>query len=437
MALQFQPFGNPFAKQQMEQEQYNQLNQTLGGLSNQFAQGAAQNEQEKYRQQEMVRQLELMDMERKKFKWQEDEQNRLNTITPVSAQGQDPIDIFKSSYSLTQRNPNAKQQGQENPFQNPQMAMQQPAMGMPQNRTSLFQGGQGQPQVASDLVAMHKQQFPQYANMSGGQMGGGSQPPGMPPPGYSPRTYEESLKNRKLAADAQQSEAHANWWDNGGSAGIKSGLIAPEGNDRLRLEFKYGKAPTSYRWTESGDLEPIPNGPAATKLEKLNEKDASLRKGQIQKADLIIKKVDQALGKVSPFTTGMGSYFSSIPGTSAKNLKEDIKTIQANLGFQQLQEMRANSPTGGALGQVSDREIGLLTSAVASLDQAQDDKQLIERLNEIKDSYSRWRDAVYQSLQQTDGASVQSNKIRVRSKQNGKTGTISEQYFDANKYERL
>lgn len=211
MALQFQPYANPFAKQQMEQEQYNQLNQTLGGLSNQFAQGAQANSQEKYRQAELSRQLELMDMERKKFGWQEAEQNRLNTVTPM----EDPVDIFKSSYSLTQKNPNAKQQ--PNPFQNPQMGMQQPAMGMPQNRTSLFQGGQGQPQVASDLVAMHKQQFPELANLSSGQMGGGSQPPGMPPPGFSPRTYEESLKNRKLAADAQQAEAHANWWDKGGS----------------------------------------------------------------------------------------------------------------------------------------------------------------------------------------------------------------------------
>lgn len=282
MALQFQPYANPFAKQQMEQEQYNQLNQTLGGLSNQFAQGAQANSQEKYRQAELARQLELMDMERKKFGWQEAEQNRLNTVTPM----EDPVDIFKSSYSLTQKNPNAKQQS--NPFQNPQMGMQQPAMGMPQNRTSLFQGGQGQPQVASDLVAMHKQQFPQYANISGGQMGGGSQPPGMPPPGFSPRTYEESLRNQKLASDIELQKAEA----------IK------KSNPSIGITSELPKPTFGWKYNPDGTISEIKGGPGEmAKTDKVRDDEARLR--------------SQFLSQAKDFTDSSTSYQRIID--SAKN----------------------------------------------------------------------------------------------------------------------
>jgi hypothetical protein len=48
-----------------------------------------------------------------------------------------------------------------------------------------------------------------------------------------------------------------------------------------------------------------------------------------------------------------------------------LKTINARAGFNTLQEMRNNSPTGGALGNVSDAEGKRLIDAAASLDQTQ------------------------------------------------------------------
>lgn len=74
----------------------------------------------------------------------------------------------------------------------------------------MFQGGSGQPQVSADLVALHKQQNPQFSGM-----GGQSQPPGMPPPGFSPKTYEESLRNRKMESDIKESESRSNYFNNG------------------------------------------------------------------------------------------------------------------------------------------------------------------------------------------------------------------------------
>lgn len=55
-------------------------------------------------------------------------------------------------------------------------------------------------------------------------------------------------------------------------------------------------------------------------------------------------------------------------GTAAYDLSGQIQSIDANLAFEELANMRRNSPTGGALGQVTERELDLLRSTVANLD---------------------------------------------------------------------
>jgi hypothetical protein len=49
--------------------------------------------------------------------------------------------------------------------------------------------------------------------------------------------------------------------------------------------------------------------------------------------------------------------------------------------------MRQQSPTGGALGQVSEREINFLQSVAGSLDQAQDKAELTDNLNRLWNTY--------------------------------------------------
>lgn len=160
------------------------------------------------------------------------------------------------------------------------------------------------------------------------------------------------------------------------------------------------KAPTGFRYTTSGDLEAIPGGPAGLKLQDKEKKEAGLRDASIRQADLVINKIDQALQKVGFTTTGIGgAVLGGIPGTKAKNLKRDIDTIKANLGFSTLQEMRRNSPTGGALGQVAVQELEMLQSTISSLDPTQSDEQVIRNLNEIKTHYNNWKNAVQQAGQ--------------------------------------
>ena len=61
-----------------------------------------------------------------------------------------------------------------------------------------------------------------------------------------------------------------------------------------------------------------------------------------------------------------------VPGTEAQATAAKLDTIKANIGFDKLQKMRDASPTGGALGQVSERELGFLQSlsSVASINRS-------------------------------------------------------------------
>ena len=64
-----------------------------------------------------------------------------------------------------------------------------------------------------------------------------------------------------------------------------------------------------------------------------------------------------------------------------------LSTIQANIGFDRLDRMRQESPTGGALGQVAVKELDFLQATLGSLSQSQSSKQLIANLERLSDQY--------------------------------------------------
>lgn len=174
--------------------------------------------------------------------------------------------------------------------------------------------------------------------------------------------------------------------------------IRREELDIKRKETAAGKAPAGYRYREDGTLEAIPGGPADIKAGELGAKRERQQQGALDQADRIITKVDQSLAKVGLNTAGFGgSAMSIVPGSESRDLKADLETIKANLGFAELQAMRDASPTGGALGAIAVQELTALQSTVASLDQAQSPAQLKSRLGEIKTHYSNWKKAVEES----------------------------------------
>ena len=107
--------------------------------------------------------------------------------------------------------------------------------------------------------------------------------------------------------------------------------------------------------------------------------------------DLVEKTIDEAIGMSSLTTTGFGSLLANVPGTTQKTLGKKLETIKANIGFDKLQQMRNDSPTGGALGQISDKENLLLQAVQGSLDQSLSDEELIKNLQQIKDNLAEIR----------------------------------------------
>lgn len=104
-----------------------------------------------------------------------------------------------------------------------------------------------------------------------------------------------------------------------------------------------------------------------------------------QQWKLVTEDIDKAIEQAGTFTTGFGgSVLKAVPGTEAYDLRNTLLTIQANIGFDKLQDMRNNSPTGGALGQVSEFENRLLQSVQGALEQSQTKKQLVDNLERVK-----------------------------------------------------
>ena len=106
-----------------------------------------------------------------------------------------------------------------------------------------------------------------------------------------------------------------------------------------------------------------------------------------------ITRIKDLLGsesKFNPFdnlTGWTGSLLSSVPGTPAHDALNSINTIEAAVGFDRLQKMRDDSPTGGALGQVTERELALLSQSLGSLKQSSSREQFVANLNSVENHY--------------------------------------------------
>lgn len=104
---------------------------------------------------------------------------------------------------------------------------------------------------------------------------------------------------------------------------------------------------------------------------------------------------DPALGKV----TGLQGLLPSFWGGSAANVEASAESLKIALGFDRLQEMRNNSPSGGALGQVSEREGDWLQRATQSLAQSQSRQQFQQKLDEIISHMERVNGQVLQAYE--------------------------------------
>lgn len=171
------------------------------------------------------------------------------------------------------------------------------------------------------------------------------------------------------------------------------------------------KPPSGYRYTQNGDLEAIPGGPAAQKVAANKIKaDNMIRMIEATKSD-VLSSIAQAKKNLGGGEVGaVGAVMRNVPGTRAHDLQQNIATIVANIGFDKLTAMRAASPTGGALGAVTERELALLQATIASLEQSQSEDQFRENLARVELAYSRAVNAINEAYAEDFGGGVGSGE---------------------------
>jgi hypothetical protein len=120
-------------------------------------------------------------------------------------------------------------------------------------------------------------------------------------------------------------------------------------------------------------VQAIPGSPAEAKKKAAEEKRKAREKQTSTEAQFAVQDINRAISIIDDPegvlpATGMTAYLSKhVPGTGAYDLDQVLESVRANVGFKQLTDMRNASPTGGALGQVSDRENKLLQAIKGTL----------------------------------------------------------------------
>lgn len=121
---------------------------------------------------------------------------------------------------------------------------------------------------------------------------------------------------------------------------------------------------------------------------------------QSRTTDFVIDSIDKLLPSINGWTAGFGANLAGIKGLPAHDLQAALDAIRANVGFGELQKMRQNSPTGGALGAVSEQENKLLQSVYGSLEAGQSPAQLRTNLLTLRnqlDAIRQQRKGLYES----------------------------------------
>lgn len=135
---------------------------------------------------------------------------------------------------------------------------------------------------------------------------------------------------------------------------------------------------------------PYQGGKAFEEQRLREEAGAAADQRSATKSGIVLQNVDRALEAIRAnprFTTGVGAQATSwLDGTPARALKALLDPIRANIGFDQLQAMREASPTGGALGNVTERELTYLQDVLGSIDPAAG-PQVIDDIKRLKNVY--------------------------------------------------
>lgn len=189
-------------------------------------------------------------------------------------------------------------------------------------------------------------------------------------------------------------------------------VASPTPEERKRLE-----ALGTERGRQQAEADPLPGSKEFRERRKAEISGRQILRRAEEQLGTIDRVASSLKDRADMWTAGfLGSASARIPGTPAHDFARDLETLRAIIGFNELQQMRDASPTGGALGQVSEMENRLLQSAWASLEQSQSPDQFRRNMQIVIDRARRaWRN-VREAYEEEFGA-TSGEPVRVNSPQ--------------------
>ena len=177
-----------------------------------------------------------------------------------------------------------------------------------------------------------------------------------------------------------QKSAGASKFDIDNSSGSEVGTI-PQG-------FELFTTPSGGR-----SMRPIAGGPEAIAAQDLVDKQKMAQETTARTGGIVLEDIKRLKASLKgqefldPITGPTGSIAAMVPSSARVDAGQLANTIKGNVGFDRLQQMRDESPTGGALGAINKQEMDLLSSVLGSLDLSQSEDQLIYNLDRLETVY--------------------------------------------------
>tara|TARA_R110000822_G_scaffold255673_1_gene381719 strand:- start:447 stop:1274 length:828 start_codon:yes stop_codon:yes gene_type:complete len=176
------------------------------------------------------------------------------------------------------------------------------------------------------------------------------------------------------------------------------GLLKTQDNTLTNINRNEGPVPEGYaairdKQDNVSGYKLLPGSPQETKiLEDKRAAEIQATTGQNQAklyAGIVTDNIGRAIAAIeeSPLMTAGfgGKIWSNVSGTAAHDVKYMLSTVQANLAFDRLINIKK---TGATLGQVSKEEIGLLKDSFGAVEQSQSPEQLLYNLDKLEKLYN-------------------------------------------------
>lgn len=216
------------------------------------------------------------------------------------------------------------------------------------------------------------------------------------------------------------------------------------GGVTVNMPPQIGTIPQDYRmvYDESGrpsHMEVLPGSKSAAELQSKGAKEAAAAESVVKYGTVTVEEIGKlkaAIKKqkaIDPVTGITGAVAAQVPGSMRKTAEGMVDTIRANIGFDRLNQMRMESPTGGALGNITEQELKFLQSTLGSINLDQKDSAILANLTRLEKVYEQImkKAAAYPNAAQYGfGGSAPSNTVNVGGKTYSRPTNFTDQQWN-------